>query len=458
MRSLSFLAMGLATLAAASTAHAQTNFQIAGCPLTPTTGTTCIDGGGAQGTAQFYDAAWQQYINANPQYGFSFAGSGSLTGDLAFANNDSTLWSFSKTTRYAVEFSATDNIASAVPDTVVSGTSYKGLVNYIGAGNPLPAGGQFIQISGFFTPAVVLLKHPKVTGNNSLILTDDDLCGIFSGKLTNWSQTSAGRKLSGPVRVYYRVDGAGTTFLLTQHLRSACTTGPNGNSNITFFTTAGNFAAEFPNGQPPANFVGRTTSQGIADAVNTDTSNSGQPSAIGYAPPAYSAIVAVPATQGAGNPPYTQLYVSGVRNRLSNRSYLPNVSGMQVALRNPGPSATNVRPPASRPLAQVQTNWVPTIADPADGYPILGPSNLDLATCYTDTNVAAGLTGWLTELYNGTFNALLNSNGLVQMASLATSYGGAVYKTFLTNGRQSDGSRWNLNINGPSCTASVPRR
>lgn len=443
-------------LAATSAALAQ-NYQINGCPFTPSAGITCVQSGGANLAAKFYNDAWTTFIGANPQYGFSYGNVGSTAGDLAVVNNASGLLAFGTSPTYPVHFTTTDNTADAVPDQVRGGVSYKGTASFVGAGKPLPSGGQMIQIVGLMTPMTIPLKNPKVIANNSVVLTDNDLCGIFSGKLTNWNQTSAKVKLTaGPIRVYYRTDGAGSTFLLTKHLAAVCTTGATGNSNIVF-TPAQTFATLF-GGTVPANFVGRSGSQAIADAVNTDASNAGAGSAISYVSPNFTSIASSPATPGSGNPPYSGLFVAGLKNGTSGRNFLPNVAGVQTALRNPGATASNTRPPATLALAQVQTNWVPVIPNPADGYPIVGSNNITLVTCYSDTNVSSGLISFLTNLYNGTYNPTLNANGFVQVSSLNTSYSGAIFKTFLSNGKQADGTKWNLNVNGPSCIASITRR
>ncbi|MCQ4437438.1 substrate-binding domain-containing protein, partial [Clostridioides difficile] len=65
-------------------------------------------------------------------------------------------------------------------------------------------------------PAVTSAITPQTTPGqaHSIALNDDDLCGIFSGKLTNWNQvinpeTKAAYTTSAPLTVVYRADGSG---------------------------------------------------------------------------------------------------------------------------------------------------------------------------------------------------------------------------------------------------------
>ena len=120
--------------------------------------------------------------------------------------------------------------------------------------------GPLIQLPAFGTPITVPFSDLTAT---AVTLTDKDLCGIFSGKFTNWNQTSAAAHVAaGAIEVGFRGDSSGTSFLLTSHLAKVCTTGTNGNSNITFVAGT-NFAANFTTGAVPANFVPSSGSGGV---------------------------------------------------------------------------------------------------------------------------------------------------------------------------------------------------
>jgi ABC-type phosphate transport system substrate-binding protein len=58
-----------------------------------------------------------------------------------------------------------------------------------------------------------------------LELTQDDLCGIFTGKFTNYNQTAANTQLGGvsqAITIIHRSDGSGTTFLTSYDLSEMC--------------------------------------------------------------------------------------------------------------------------------------------------------------------------------------------------------------------------------------------
>ena len=60
-------------------------------------------------------------------------------------------------------------------------------------------------------------KNVAVAGG--LVLTDNDLCGIFSGKITDWSGVTNFAKdkvTAGGISVVYRSDGSGQSFTLPQ--------------------------------------------------------------------------------------------------------------------------------------------------------------------------------------------------------------------------------------------------
>ncbi len=167
-----------------------------------------------------------------------FGSVGSTKAINAFLNNDYTL----------LNGGTVAPIASFGPGTTVHyGTTEVLLtaaqVTSYNSGSVGQASGPVIQIPAEGIAVAILFSD---NGTTTLTLTDGDLCGIFSGKLTNWSQTSAAGTLpANPITVIYRNDGAGSTSLLTRHLGAVCTTGANGNSNIAFVATdffASNFA------------------------------------------------------------------------------------------------------------------------------------------------------------------------------------------------------------------------
>jgi len=78
----------------------------------------------------------------------------------------------------------------------------------------------------------------KKKGVNALTLTEDQICGIFSGQITDWASLVPG--ISGPINVVYRSDSSGTSFSFLNHLSVVCPSVP---SAATDFKTVQDFAA-----------------------------------------------------------------------------------------------------------------------------------------------------------------------------------------------------------------------
>jgi ABC-type phosphate transport system substrate-binding protein len=435
-----------------------------GCPTGEVSPTVCINGGGSSLAAYVYSAPasgsfpggelTQYAASTGGSIGFSYEKASSGAGQTAFLNNDPGDFNGTTESGYPVDFAASDAFVN-------SGSV---LFPYVGAGHPIPAGGgQFIQIPIFATPITVPITNTKMTANGKVSLTDSDLCGIFSGKLTNWNQTSVASKLTaGTIKVYWRDDnsGSGTTFLFTNHLASVCTAAET-LSGFTFSATT-KFATLF-NGvhgvtvvTPPndgatvwtipvaadgsfANLVGAKGSSGVADGVNNDATGS----ATGYLSPDYTAIAAIPATTTAPKP-YTKLFVASV----------PTLANVSLAINNPGSDALNPQPPTTAAASAIQTNWVPVIFTPSKGYPITGYTNWDFAQCYKTAAVANGIAGFLKKHYSGAYATAVSDSGFVPLVGGAASgYGSAINKNFLTNG-----SGFNQNLQNATACKSVVKR
>ncbi|WP_264165964.1 substrate-binding domain-containing protein [Burkholderia sp. AU30280] len=159
--------------------------------------------GTAEGSFTYYSvdsAAGQNAFLSNQP---SYFGAG-ITGTVAFANSDAALTT-AQLNVYRIGRGATDGPLIQIPYVVTPITI------------PIVNG-----------PTVTSTTTPKTTPSqaHSIALNDDDLCGIFSGKLTRWNQvvnpeTGSTYPINVPITVVYRVDGSGTTELLTRHLATA---------------------------------------------------------------------------------------------------------------------------------------------------------------------------------------------------------------------------------------------
>jgi ABC-type phosphate transport system substrate-binding protein len=322
------------------------------------------------------------------------------------------------------------------------------------AGIPVPAaaaslkGGPLIQLPAVGTPVTIAHTVPLT---KTLYLDDNDLCGIFSGRITDWSGIEtkpdghAPRGLGGAIAVVYRQDGSGTSFLFTQHLSRVCTAA-NTAPGVTFAATK-YFADAFGSpvitcndhlacehaigpGQSPAaaSFTGASTSAGVADTLINGAYR------VSYLTPDYTAIapkalahyakvasllglsITDPGVQPSLSP-YQYIQVAKLYNRNSATYYAPTPGAALQGLDNPGSDDVGLDYPKTKTTALNPLRWIPQIADPIQGYPVVGFTTLDLATCYADPQVQNYLIAFLTQLYAPVNRTNLKLEGFVPMPS-----------------------------------------
>jgi ABC-type phosphate transport system substrate-binding protein len=343
------------------------------------------------------------FNNSSPAPSASFSTyweSGSGTGQLAFLSNDLSC-DISKA-QGTLNCSNTGVVDYGASDaTLTSGQISSWATSSVGQS----AAGNLIQLPSMGVAVSIPVNDTDLTKNYKLVMDDDDLCGVFSGKITDFSQFSGFKKAkiaAGPINVVYRSDGSGTTFLLTNHLSAVCT---GSNSNITFTATT-SFANLFPNAKPPANFFGESGSSGIASFLNGTSSYGPQPQALGYVTPDFTSV-----DNGTSS-----LVVAAISSG-KVKAGQPTVKGITLALENPE-AGQNLTPPASAQQAANPTAWVPLIQTVTKGYPIVGYTTFDLAQCYKDTNVQNAVLAFLTDHYTSkTYTNIQNSNGFTAVSS-----------------------------------------
>jgi ABC-type phosphate transport system substrate-binding protein len=314
---------------------------------------------------------------------------------------------------------------------------------------------------------------------HSIALNDDDLCGIYSGKITNWNAVTdpdtvsvsnpAGTTYttSIPIEVVYRSDNSGTTELLTRHLSQVCHTtsftrvmqGASGtgtttvtiqpNSNITFVDGQA-FTANFAS--VPGNFIPASGSGGVhAALLAVPTTASG----IGYLSPDYTNTFLATSSPSAS----AQLAVASLRNDLLAIT-APAGSSVDIAPTSAeADDAVATAAPPTGAAAADPTNWVPSdpsvagyteLANPAAGYPVSGTSQIIVSQCYANSTVASDVVSFLSDHYtNPEFISVVRNNGF----DIPTAFVTAIQGDFL------EASRGNtLNIgNTTVCTAGKGR-
>ncbi|WP_203323572.1 PstS family phosphate ABC transporter substrate-binding protein [Pseudoxanthomonas beigongshangi] len=123
--------------------------------------------------------------------------------------------------------------------------------NYIGTDSPISQA-DVTSFNGGPRAARELWQIPTLAGaialpNHSALgftnLTTEQVCQIFSARVTNWSSIP-GSGSTAAIRVVYRADGSGTSFAFTSYLATAC----NGKFSIPagYFKPNQSFAAAVP--------------------------------------------------------------------------------------------------------------------------------------------------------------------------------------------------------------------
>ncbi|PLZ01748.1 phosphate ABC transporter substrate-binding protein [Burkholderia sp. WAC0059] len=365
-------------------------------------------------------------FGANPD-SLTYYVTSSGTGQTAFLNDDATV--FSGASAGPVYFANSD---AAVASAWI--TSYNT--------NDRATDGALIQIPYIVTPITIpytngptsstdTLKGPQTTPNQSvsLALNDTDLCGIFSGAITNWNKvtnpdTNTTFNVNEPIEVVYRSDSSGTTELLTRHLATVCpaiagsTTTPSG-VTVTFVDSQ-LFTDSFPNGFPSgASFVPASGSGGVATAI-AGTSSATTVSAIGYLSPDYTNTYLAPSSTSAAN---ENLTVASLQNsQLSPVADVAPTYAEATNAVNTGATPSDVTNPA---------DWVPDVANPDTGYPVSGTSNILLSQCYANENVAETVVNFLTDHYTtAAYTSILHGNGFDVVPS---GFETLISDNFLTN-------------------------
>jgi phosphate transport system substrate-binding protein len=280
-------------------------------------------------------------------------------------------------------------------------------------------GGAPIQVPALVTAIAIPLKQTPtwkengvaVGGSSSMVnLTTDTLCGIFTGAITDWSDNAfkaanGGLQLgNGPIKVIYRADGSGGTFVLTNTLVHQCAftshavpvswqTAPGNSSGAGsdfFFSNvskAGLLPANFtfvPNGQTMENMIGNTAgSIGydspdftlLVDAAGPKAVNLQTFASIGHAP-----VFLAPTAQNSAR----------IVGSVKPPSSLP--ASCDAA------HATGVAPfilSSDGICADSPLNWGLTFPAPIStkAYPIGGFSFIDTYTCFASVAVRDALAG-----------------------------------------------------------------
>jgi len=405
---------------------------------------TTLNGGGSSIAFPTYAAEFAAYTQAHPTIQFSYAAVGGGTGQTAFLTNNITLFSnppagtltYGTVVGSQVDFSTSEAFLVASQLTNPATGSYG--TTTVGSA----VDGPLIQVPSFGVPIVLAYNEPGV----SLTLTDNQLCGVLSGKITDWNLLDSAIPAGTTIEVVYFSNSSGASFLTTQHLNAVCNSS-NSNFPVLPVPITTHFVASsggvFTTTNVPLNFTGAAAAGSVTNAL-LNTSNS-----IGYLSPDYTSIA--PHSSNT-----TSLAVASLVNSIDGKAYQPTVANTTLGLANGDPdNSSNTKPPANKTAAMDPLNWVPSIAQTLKGYPIVGYSTIDLSSCYADAAAGTSLVSFLKAEYStASYKSIITNNGFVPLLnSAAAPYVKSVENVFLSNN-----SGYKLNIDNKKLCAGLQGR
>ena len=364
-----------------------------------------INGGGATLPEKLYKTDGVLTTGFAP-----YIGVGSGNGKAAFLNNDYTKFKAGVTNK---------NVHWAGSDSKLSTTE---LSNYASAKES--AWGKLIQVPSVATSVAIPFNK---TGSAAVDLSVSELCGVFSGRITNWSGiTGSGR--TGAIQVVYRSESSGTTELFTRFLNAKC-------AETGTFSVTTTFGTSYTGGLP-AGAVAATGSQGVMDALAASEGR------ITYMSPDFAA------SSLAGLDDATKVARVGKDTAKNKKGVSPAPDNVSAAIELV-PTPTDPENPSD---VTNPDNWVPVFGKngvagvrpyPDSGYPILGFTNVIFSQCYADAAQTSQVRGFFTKHFGATDNndAAISANRFVP---LPANWKSAITDTFLT--ASSDLSIGNTNV------------
>ncbi|WP_305955965.1 substrate-binding domain-containing protein [Pseudomonas sp. Hp2] len=364
-------------------------------------GNTAV-GGGATLPEDLYDEILPSGVG---QTAFTYTGTGSGAGKANFLNDNPQFNASNSNSWFRNEsaggnpppaWASTVTVHFAGSDSVLSPTEISTYNDQYNSQDGSPATianyGNLVQIPSAATSVTV----PFNKAGSALDLNVTAICGIFSGKFTNWNQVpNSGR--TGTITVVYRDESSGTSELFTRFLTAACsasdvagtTLKTAGSPAAPAFSVQSTFRNVFVNNTTPANFVSAVGGTAV-----------------------YNQVYAVDGRIGYVGPDVIP-DVTDATKVAKVKGFSPNEVSVQATL-------DTVAPPTGAAAAN-PANWVPTFGNPSAGYPIAGYTNLILGQCYANATVASNLLTFLRKHYNAIVassnDAAIRAHGLIPLTS-----------------------------------------
>jgi ABC-type phosphate transport system substrate-binding protein len=323
-----------------------------------------------------------------------------------------------------------------------------GATGCLGGAGPSPQAqwGNLIQLPAVAGPVTIPYTGTDfngnalhtTAGNGKINLSRKALCGIFSGHITLWSNSTLAADNgvvsvgSGQITVVHRSDGSGTNFLFTSALAAQCQFqfGPNSETDATLVSYA--FPWTDHSGACPFLEANGSNTNNWPDQFNPDQCGHSNP---------------VPGTahfiNGSGN----SGVITGVKNNPGSIGY--STADQVLPIAPSGPPAANIQsqfdlnvgngqfePPTTdgtskamgsiipvfdnttrgNPLAWTGQSAVPNPGAPG-AYPIAGFTWMDVYQCYAagGVNVPVFLNTYFAGLYGAdSIGLIINDNGFIR--------------------------------------------
>ncbi len=310
------------------------------------------------------------------------------------------------------------------------------------------AAGNLIQLPSMGVGVAIPVNDTNIFKNGEATLSDKDLCGVFSGLITDFSQIGDSRtKLAaGLFKVIYATGDAGTTFWLTNHLAAVCN---NGDFPITFTPTS-NFESLFPEGTPPGNFMGAAEGSMVASTLAGCFGP--LPQALGYVTPDYTTIDPKSGSVITCTNQSSKLVVAGLY--VGKHAYIPTVHNIAEGLTDPV-LGQHLTAPGMAQQGADPMNWVPIVQTVSSGYPLVGYTSFNFAQCYAAAGITEALKAFLTLHYtNSGYAAIEHANGFATLKDVAAN---GFVADILAN-MLADTQKWHTNIGDPTACAGLVGR
>lgn len=396
-----------------------------------------------------------------------YISTGSGTGLAGFFSNDPSKYGYVASGTYYpdVDYGVSETpLGSAQVAIYNDGGTYQG-VTVVASGvtpgtgqypNPNETYGAMIQVPALIAPVTIAYDpvykvENGVTYSLNIATTDGKLhldknayCGIFTGTITDWTDSALTALNNGvslkattdsatsmPIQIVGRSDSSGTTSLWTRHLATVCGSSIYSASSSTLPTAVQAFSILADQSSGVAHeldFDARTQ----ANKNGTSGTSGGR---IGYVGPDYVGDYAIHTGSNTYN-----LAAATLKN--GNGDWVQPTPAAAIAAFANSFTVPSTEAELANPAKWVASNSDAALGNPSGSgsYPIVGTSNFVLYTCYGEDGTATSVKDFLNWYYsedvvNDDTNGVLAYAGL---AALPSDYRDLIKATFTDDGDSND--------------------